>query len=423
MTNFKLLQKLLFFMVLGLSFCTLQACSGDDTMDDPTNDYGKISYSDLVATGGYKDLKPLRVTILASINPEKLGTYSDLGIEYTPHEPNFNSSETRMIDSNSGVTNGHFETDLSSYGKGLLEPGTTYYYRAYAYIGGARYNGKTRSFVTPDLQLSAEKFVDLGLSVKWASCNMGADTPTIAGTLLQQCYAYENFNNDRPNKFPLYALDLSLEEASTRHDVPQGINDNNWLGNPNYDVATRTLGSEYRIPTESEWQELEDECYWKSGVCNGVKGFYIIDKVDGTGVIFLPYVKKSNEHDITVYLSAPDDIIENLEEVIEIEEQFVIDANNAKGRTEKERLFDEFSYGRLYLEKEFGVGEVLTEDSHIYCDNGLILRSMNPIFANHFSSSELSWTHPITDKVYNFYEENGVNGSGVLYVRPVSNRK
>ena len=38
--------------------------------------------------------------------------------------------------------------------------------------------------------------VDLGLSVKWASHNMGANNPENIGTSLQQCYAFNNFNKN-----------------------------------------------------------------------------------------------------------------------------------------------------------------------------------------------------------------------------------
>lgn len=428
MKNLKYLQKLFFLLVMGFSLFTLQACSSDedDTIDeeamaDPSNDYGEITENSLVATGGHRDVKPLRATILSSINTIYQGAYSSFGVEFTPHQPNFNSSETHRVNSNSGVTNGHFETDLSSGGDGLLEPGTTYYYRAYAFMGGSRYNGEVRSFVTPDLQVSGGTFVDLGLSAKWASCNMGAKAPETIGTLVKQCYAFNSFNVDRADKFPLNQDDLINYGIGTGTDVPDDVNDNNWLGNPNYDVATRTMGSGYRIPTEWEWQELEEECYWKSGVCNGVKGFYISDKVDGTAVIFLPYVKKSSKHDITVYLSAPDDIISNLEEVIDLETQYFIMLGSTPVE-EWDSMERQYVYDRLSIDKEFGVGEVLTETTHTHCDYGLILRAIDSYFASCISTSDFNWTHPITDKVYNFYEENGVNGSGVLYVRPVSNR-
>ena len=426
MKDFKLLQKLFFFMALGLFLCTLQACSeedDDESIVDVSNDYGNITKNSLVATGGYRDVKPLRATILSSINTTYQGSYSCLGVEFTPHQANFNSSETRCVDSRSGITDGHFETDLSSNGEGLLEPGTTYYYRSYAWLGGSRYNGETRSFVTPDLQLSEGDFVDLGLSVKWASCNMGAKTPEVAGTLLQQCYAFDNFNNDSPNKFDIFHEDY--DEGDVR-DFPESVKDGNWLGTPDYDVATRTLGSRYRIPTEEEWKELEEKCSWKSGVCNGIKGFYINDRVDGSAMIFLPYVKKSSKYDITVYLSAPDDMIKNLERSMELEAEYHWFLENATGREVREQgpeIFREFINNKLDLEEELGVGEVLTEDTHIYCDYGLILRAFDPgeVWMLEDFVDWFVWTHPETSKEYNFYEVNGVNGSGVLYVRPVSN--
>lgn len=415
MTNLKFMQKLLFLLALGFSLCNLQACSdeddtideeaiGDEAMADPSNDYGEITENSLVATGGYRDVKPLRATILSSINTIYQGAYSSFGVEFTPHQPNFNSSETHRVNSNSGVTNGHFETDLSSGGDGLLEPGTTYYYRAYAFMGGSRYNGETRSFVTPDLQVSKGTFVDLGLSAKWASCNMGAKVPETIGTLVNQCCAYKNFNGDWDY-------------------VPDNVNDNNWLGNSNYDVATRTLGSGYRIPTEQEWQELEDECYWRSGVCNGTKGFYICNKADGTAVIFLPYV-----NDITVYLSAPDDIIRNLREAWERTERFKQDIKEVQDPSERANIRNNYYEDMGPLVDELEVGEVLTENTHIYCDYGLKLSPGSHISTYGTASTPIiitrSWTHPITGKEYkfSFNRDDPVYGSGVLYLRPVSNR-
>lgn len=417
--NFKLLQKLLFFMVLGLSLSSLQSCGDvEETIEDVAKDYGEISGNSLVATGGYRDVKPLKATILASIKTAYQGAYTTLGVEFTPNTPDFNSSETKFAFSNSGISNGHFETVLSDDGEGLLKPGTTYYYRAYVYMAGTKYNGEVRSFVTPDLQVSKTNLVDLGVSVKWASNNMGANAPEIAGTALQQCYAFENFNNDRWDE--VVSLYYSINTGKPSY-FPNDVDDYNWLGTRDYDVVTRTMGSGYRIPTADEWEELEEWCYWKNGVYNGVKGFYISDRVDGTNVIFLPYIKKSTKHDITVYLSAPDDIIRNLREVMDLERQYLIDCCQNLTTDEFLEIKSGFYQNRLYMEMWLGEGEVLTETSHIYNDYGLILRPIESNIASYLSDEDLSWTHPTTGKKYNFYKETDTYGGGVLYVRPVSN--
>lgn len=395
------------FMSVNLISCS--SGGDDDVIVDVTDDYGKITKNDFVATGGYRDVKPLRATILASINTVYQGAYTSMGIEFTPHQPNFNSSETQSVRSYSGVTNGHFETILAGDDEGYLEPGTTYYYRAYVYVAGTRYNGDVRSFDTPDLELSKENLVDLGLSVKWASCNMGANAPETIGTLLQQRFAIRAFNYDVPD----HLMDVST--GKSRFFLPDGVNDDNWLGNSSYDVATRTMGSSYRIPTEEEWQELEDECRWTSGVCNGVKGFYVSDKKDGTSVIFLPYVKKSSKHDITVYLSAPDDIISYIRDAQKENDYYFLYKSTAPVE-QWDEIDENYQYAILQIEKRMSVGEVLTENSHIYCDYGLLLSPWDGL-----SYSEFTWTHPITDKDYNF-SDSDVLGGGVLYVRAVSNR-
>ena len=409
------------FMSVNLVSCS----SGDDDEEvfvDTTNDYGKISKNDFVATGGYRNLKPLRATILASINTAFQGAYTSMGVEFTPNQPNFGSSETQSVKSKSGITNGHFETELAWNDEGALEPGTTYYYRAYVYVAGTRYNGETRSFETPDLQLSKGDFVDLGLNVKWASYNMGANSPEAMGTLLQQRYVFENFKNNEQFDFFLWP------EESFLSYIPDEVEDANWLGKSSYDVATRTMGSSYRIPTEDEWEELEYDCRWTKGACNGVKGFYVSDKKDGTSVIFLPYVKNSSKYDITVYLSAPNDIIRNLRKAVDIRERAVYDLNQVAGRgpSERAQLLQYYYNDILEIEKSIGVGEVLTENTHIYCDGGLILRSYTDgsfELSHRAEESDFDWTHPETGKDYNFYEKkDGVLGGGVLYVRAVSNR-
>lgn len=107
-------------------------------------------------------------------------------------------------------------------------------------------------------------YVDLGLSVKWAKCNVGASKPEDYGNY----YAWgettpkSNYSEDNYSGKNLTSLDA-------RHDV-----------------ATVVMGKQWRTPTESEMEELHNKCNYTWTTQNGVSGF----KVTGPNgnSIFLP---------------------------------------------------------------------------------------------------------------------------------------
>ena len=111
------------------------------------------------------------------------------------------------------------------------------------------------------LHLESSKFVDLGLSVKWASCNLGATVP-------------EDFGD-------YYAWGET--ETKTKYDSSTY---KGYMG----DAATVVLGGTAHIPSKSEWQELIDNCTWTWVERNGIQGYRVESKVSGfEGVsIFLP---------------------------------------------------------------------------------------------------------------------------------------
>lgn len=86
---------------------------------------------------------------------------------------------------------------------------------------------------------NGHEYVDLGLSVKWATCNVGASEPEDYGNY----YAYV-----RETQF-------------------------NW-------------GGTWRLPTKAEFEELQNRCIWKWTAQNGVKG-YNVTGPNGNS-IFLP---------------------------------------------------------------------------------------------------------------------------------------
>lgn len=79
------------------------------------------------------------------------------------------------------------------------------------------------------------KYIDLGLSVLWADCNIGANTPEEYGDY--------------------YKLD----------EIPK----------------------EYEIPTIEQYKELINNCNWKWTIQNGVRGYKVISKKNDNS-IFLP---------------------------------------------------------------------------------------------------------------------------------------
>ena len=111
-------------------------------------------------------------------------------------------------------------------------------------------------------------WVDLGLSVKWATCNVGASKPEDYGNY----YAWGETSTKTE-----YTKDNSKTWEKSMGDIE---------GNSSYDAATANCGGAWRMPTTAEMQELRDRCNWKWTTQNGVKGY----KVTGPNgnSIFLP---------------------------------------------------------------------------------------------------------------------------------------
>ena len=120
-------------------------------------------------------------------------------------------------------------------------------------------------------------YVDLGLSVKWATCNVGAETPEEYGdyyawgeTTTKADYSLSNC--------PTYGLSISELKS-------QGYIDGEGNLTPQHDAATANWGGDWRMPTGAEQEELFN-CTWNWTTQNGVKGY----KVTGPNgnSIFLP---------------------------------------------------------------------------------------------------------------------------------------
>ena len=116
--------------------------------------------------------------------------------------------------------------------------------------------------------INGHEYVDLGLSVKWATCNVGASKPEDYGNY----YAWGETGTKSS-----YTDDNSKTYGKQMYDIK---------GNSLYDAARANWGGTWRLPTKAELEELNNKCTWKWTTQNGVKGY----KVTGPNgnSIFLP---------------------------------------------------------------------------------------------------------------------------------------
>ena len=116
--------------------------------------------------------------------------------------------------------------------------------------------------------INGHEFVDLGLSVKWGTCNVGAESPLEYG---------DHFAWGETEQKKEYTAETSLTYDVEMPDIS---------GNPEYDVARLKWGGTWRMPDGAEMNELMDECTWEWTAEHGINGA----KVTGPNgnSIFLP---------------------------------------------------------------------------------------------------------------------------------------
>ena len=148
-----------------------------------------------------------------------------------------------------------------------LTPNTKYYYLAYIVYQSKRNTSATQNFTTlPKFPIA--DMVDMGLSVKWAKWNIGASSESEYGSYIAW--------GDPTGENSSYVND----------DYPNDMSD---ISGTKYDVATTQWGGEWRMPTPTEWKEL-DSLTTKELVTipnSSIKAFKVTSKINGN-VIYLP---------------------------------------------------------------------------------------------------------------------------------------
>ncbi len=133
--------------------------------------------------------------------------------------------------------------------------------------------------------INGHEYVDLGLSVKWATCNVGASSPEGYGDYF--AWGETRPKNDYSWSTLKYCNDNSGDSFSKYNQNQGGTRDNRTRLELSDDAARANWGGSWRMPTRAEQEELRDLCDWQWTTVNGHKGYRVTSRRNGRR-IFLP---------------------------------------------------------------------------------------------------------------------------------------
>ena len=160
-------------------------------------------------------------------------------------------------------------------------------------------NGETTEFIASNVDSIAftapgtypinpnkiEEYVDLGLSVRWATCNLGASSPEEFGdffawgeTSTKDYYDIDNYKwcGGSAGTLTKYCMSKTYGKVDNKSQLE--LSD---------DVANVTFGDRWRMPTDYEFKELKENCTANWTCRDGVFGYELVSKRNGKS-IFLP---------------------------------------------------------------------------------------------------------------------------------------
>ena len=141
--------------------------------------------------------------------------------------------------------------------------------------------------VTGGEEVITYEYVDLGLSVKWATMNVGAKTEEDYG----HYYMWGSITPNTPDECNW--ANTPFNNGATSYDttyfnsVKDTVIPNKVLAKE-YDVAAQIMGGDWRMPTKNECQELYKNTTQSWVTIKGVNGKKFTSKTDTTKYIFIP---------------------------------------------------------------------------------------------------------------------------------------
>ena len=242
-------------------------------------------------TAEASDITCNSATISGSLSVQSEGSFSKSAVLY------YSSSESTLKGLKSKGTRKTLTLSADGSYSETLSPvsfSTSYNFAVVAEVDYVEFVSTIGNFTTP--APPEPSLVDLGLSVKWASCNLGASKPTEYGGYYQwadtknvsDTSIYLDWNN--------YPYHTGSDENSgwTKYNTKSsfGTVDNKTVLEPMDDAAAVALGGKWRMPTNAEWSELRStsNCSWTWTTIYGVNGYKVQSKKSGytNNWIFLP---------------------------------------------------------------------------------------------------------------------------------------
>ena len=243
-----------------------------------TTDTPSIAF---VTTSQVIDISYYSATIGSKVIDDGGAEITERGVVYATTQ-NPTTADTKVT-SGSGL--GQFTCYLTD-----LQENTTYYVRAYAINAKGTAYGEEVSFMT--FSLNGPEYVDLGLSVKWATMNVGASSPEDYGDY----FAWGETSTKSTYDWSTYKYCNGSSTSLTKYNTSSsyGIVDNKTTLELSDDAARANLGGSWRMPTDAEMTELREQCTWTWTTQNGVNGYKVTSKSNGNS-IFLPAAGYRNE--------------------------------------------------------------------------------------------------------------------------------
>lgn len=148
-------------------------------------------------------------------------------------------------------------------------------------------------------------YVDLGLSVNWATVNIGATKPEEAGDF----FAWGETAPKETYNWSTYKWCNGSRTTMTKYCTSSSYGYNGFTDNITEldladDAAVQNWGDRWMMPTQDQLAELanENNCTWTWTTVNGVQGYQITSKVPGYegNTIFLPYALYKDDENSSI---------------------------------------------------------------------------------------------------------------------------